>query len=246
VKADIRIPRFVALGGQVAILAGIAAGVFGVSAYMAMRVVVFGNDVEVPRVLGVEVEQARTQLQAHELILAETGARHSPLVAAGQILSQQPPPGEKLKPGRKVKVLVSLGPEQFRAPEIVGMSVPRARLLLGQEGLRLGNVAYVRSGSQRENMVVAQDPPPGAAVEKAGRVDLLVSQGGPEARKVMPDLVGGALAEARAALEGNGFRIGGVRRQKERGVPAGQVLRQFPLPGYPVMPDETISLVVSE
>ena len=245
-KANIRIPRFVALAAQLAILGGAAAAVFGFSAYMAMRMVVFGSDVEVPRVLGVEVEQARALLQARELILTETGVRHSPLVAAGEILSQQPQPGENLKPGRKVKVLVSLGPEQFRAPEIVGMSVPRARVLLGQEGLRLGNVAYVRSASQRENLVVAQDPPPGAAVEKEGRVDLLVSQGSPDNRKVMPDLVGGPLAAARAVLERNGFRIGSVRKQKQRGMSAGQVLRQFPLPGYPVMPNEMISLVVSE
>lgn len=245
-RATIRIPRLLSVGLQLALLAGAAAAVFGISAYMAMRVVVFGSDVEVPPILGVEVDQARQQLAAQELILQETGSRHSPLIPAGQILSQQPPPGEMLKPGRKVKVLVSLGPEQFRAPAMVGMSVPRARVLLGQEGLRLGNIAYVRSSAQRENLVLAQDPPAGAAVEKQGRVDLLVSRGGPDRRKVMPDLVGRSLEEARRALEQNGFRVSSVRKRRDRSLPPGRVLRQFPLPGYPVLEKDNISLVVSE
>lgn len=239
-------PRIAWTALQVAVLALAAFVVFTTSAYLAMRVAVFGSSVEVPRILTLEVDAARRLLASRELVLEETGTRHSELVPAGQILSQQPPPGESLKPGRKVKVLVSLGAEEFRAPELIGMPVPRARVVLGQEGLRLGDVAYVHFSGQRENLVVAQDPPPGAGVEREGRVDLLVSRGGPEVARVMPDLVGRRLPEARRALEAAGLRLGSQRPRRERGVPPGEVLRQSPLPGYPVRSKDLISLVVSE
>jgi serine/threonine-protein kinase len=245
-KAHVRIPRFVALSAQVLSLGGAAFAVFLISAYFAMRVLVFGSDVEVPRLLGMEVEPAVHDLAARELVLETTGSRHNALVPSGQILSQQPMPGAKLKPGRKVKVLVSLGPEQFRAPEIIGMPVPRARVLVSQDQLQLGEIAYIHSPEQQENLVVAQDPPPGAAVARDGRIDILVSRGSPEAARVMPDLVGLSLAQARRLLEENGFRVGNARARRDRSAPPGHVLRQSPLPGYPVLANDIISLVVSE
>ena len=245
-KAHVRVPRLLILGAQILVLLAAATAVFATSAYFAMRAAVFGSEVEVPRVLGLPVEPAREALSSLELVLETTGTRHNGLVPAGQILSQKPPPGAGLKPGRKVKVLVSLGPEQFRAPELLGMPVPRARVILSQESLRLGSVAYAHSEAESENLVVAQDPPPGAPVERAGRVDLLVSTGAREALRVMPDLVGRPLPQARRFLAGSGLRLGNVRTQPDPSWPPGIVVRQFPLSGYPVAAGDLISLVVSE
>jgi serine/threonine-protein kinase len=245
-RARVRVPHRIVVVLGWSGLAGASLVVFAASAYLAMRAAIHGSDVEVPRVVALEVDAARRLLAERDLVLESTGSRHSPLFPGGQILSQQPAPGESLRPGRKVKVLVSLGPEDFRSPDLIGTPVARARVLLSQEGLRLGSVAHLHAPGRQENLVLAQDPPAGAAVEKEGRVDLLVSRGSPEPGRVMPDLRGRRLAEARALLERHGFRLGVLRREPESGAPPDRVLRQSPLPGYPVRASEGISLVVSE
>jgi serine/threonine-protein kinase len=231
-----------AQGGLLMLAAG---GVFLVSAYLTMRQQVFGTEVEVPAVLATEIGPAREGLEARDLVLEATGSRHDPRVPAGQILSQDPPAGARLKPGRKVKVLISLGPEDLRVPQVVGMPVARARVLLGQAKLQVGTVAYVHSRGNEENLVVSQDPPAEAAAERGGTIDLLVSRGVRSARRVMPDLVGMTVADARRLLERNGFALGSVRPEPGADASSGKVSRQTPLAGRPVTRADAIVVQVA-
>jgi len=231
--------------GQGALLLLAAGGVFLMSAYLTMRQQVFGTEVEVPAVLATELGPARQGLEARDLVLEATGSRHDPRIPAGQILSQDPPAGAKLKPGRKVKVLISLGPEELRVPEVVGMPVARARVLLGQANLQVGTLAFVHSRGNEENLVVSQDPPAEAAAERGGSIDLLVSRGAHRAARVMPDLVGMSVADARRLLEANGFSIGSLRQQAGGARSQGRVSGQSPLPGRPVTRGDAIVLDVA-
>jgi len=231
--------------GQGALLLLAAGGVFLMSAYLTMRQQVFGTEVEVPAVLATELGPARRGLEARDLVLEAAGSRHDPRIPAGQILSQDPPAGAKLKPGRKVKVLVSLGPEELRVPEVVGMPVARARVLLGQANLQVGTLAFVHSRGNEENLVVSQDPPAEAPAERGGSIDLLVSRGAHRAARVMPDLVGKSVADARRLLEANGFSIGSLRQQAGGERSQGRVSGQSPLPGRPVTRGDAIVLDVA-
>jgi serine/threonine-protein kinase len=210
-----------------------------------MQKAIFGRDVHVPRVVEMELESAKDVLEPLELRLEEISSRHDDLVPAGRILSQEPPPDAKFKRGRKVKVYVSLGPEQHVVPDVAGMPVARASVLLSQDRLRMGQVAYAYTDGNDENLVMAQDPPAGASIEEGGQVDFLVSRGKPRRAWVMPDLSGQSLDQARSFLTRHGFRVGNVRRAPDGNVAPGRVQRQFPLAGYPVHRDDLISLVVS-
>ena len=245
-KARIRLGRVLISVVQILTLAGAAVAVFTVSAYFSMRMAVFGRDVTVPRVVEMEAEPAQEELAPLDLRLEEVGSRHDDLVPEGSILSQNPPPGAKLKRGRKVKVQLSLGPEHLEVPQLIGMPVPRARVLLRQDKLRLGQVAYAYADATEENLVMAQDPPAGVSIEVDGKVDLLVSRGSSTRAWIMPDLIGATVRRARQTLKEGGFQVGNVRVEATHSVPPGRVLRQFPLAGYPVHRDDLISLVVSE
>jgi serine/threonine-protein kinase len=210
-----------------------------------MRQQVFGTEVEVPAVLATEIGPARQGLEARDLVLEATGSRHDPRIPAGQILSQDPPAGAKLKPGRKVKVLISLGPEELRVPEVIGMPVARARVLLGQANLQVGTLAFVHSRGNEENLVVSQDPPAEAAAERGGTIDLLVSRGARGAARVMPDLLGKSVADARRLLEANGFSIGSLHSEPGTESSKGVVSRQSPLAGRPVTRGDAIILDVA-
>jgi serine/threonine-protein kinase len=244
-KARIRLSGGLLTAVQVVVLLVVAGTLFAVTAYFSMQKAIFGRDVRVPRILEMEMEPARDALAPLELRLESVASRHDDLVPAGQILSQDPPPDAKFKRGRKVKVYVSLGPEQHVVPDVAGMPVPRASVLLRQDKLRLGQVAYAYTESNQENLVMAQDPPPGASIEEDGQVDFLVSRGMPRKAWVMPDLVGRSLEQAQRFLARQGFRVGNVRHVSDGAVPPGRVQRQYPLAGYPVHRDDLISLVVA-
>ena len=75
-------------------------------------------------------------------------------------------------------------------------------------------------------------------------MDLFVSLGSTAETYVMPDLIRRRLEEVRRYFEGRGFRIGRVSFEEYAGVPAGTVLRQFPLAGHPLRRGDVISLGV--
>jgi len=226
----------------VVLLLAAAGGVFLVSAYLTVRQQVFGTEVEVPSLLATEVGPARQGLEAHDLVLETTGSRHDSRIPAGQILSQDPPSGARLKPGRKVKVLISLGPEELQVPSVLGMPVARARVLLSQANLELGTLAFVHSRGLEENLVVSQDPPAAAAAERGGKVDLLVSRGAPTAPRVMPYLIGMAAADALTLLHQNGFSVGGPRPGPGVEAAPVRVTGQSPHAGRPVSRGDLVVL----
>ncbi|HEU5182555.1 MAG TPA: PASTA domain-containing protein [Candidatus Polarisedimenticolia bacterium] len=229
-------------------LIGVAiVGVALLSGYLSMRKAVRGGEVKVPSLLGIAVEEATGRLREKGLILDRSGERVDSVVPAGQIISQDPPEGARLKKNRKVHVLISLGQEVLLIPQLVGQPARRAQIGLQQSGLRVGEIAYVASDAAEADKVLAQEPPPGTQSGRDGHVDLLVSRGSRARTWVMPHLEGMDMALATRVLDQAGLRVTNVRREpRGDGTPAGIVLEQVPVAGYPLQEGESISLIVSD
>ena len=216
------------------------------SGYLSMRKAVRGGEVKVPSLQGIAVEEAAERLRQKGLILDRSGERVDSTVPAGQVISQDPPEGTRLKKNRKVHVLISLGQEVLLIPPLVGQPARRAQIGLQQSGLRVGEVAYVTSENAEADKVLAQEPPPGTQSGREGHVDLLVSRGSRARTWVMPHLEGMELALVTRVLNQAGLRVTNVRREaRDDGTPAGIVLEQVPVAGYPLREGDSISLVVS-
>lgn len=228
-------------------LIGVAiVGVAVLSGYLSMRKAVRGGEVKVPSLQGIAVEEAAERLREKGLILDRSGERVDSLVPAGQVISQDPPEGARLKKNRKVHVLVSLGQEVLLIPPLVGQPARRAQIGLQQSGLRVGEIAYVSSDAEADK-VLAQEPPPGTQSGREGHVDLLVSRGSRARTWVMPHLEGLDLTSVTHVLDQAGLRVTNVRREaRDDGTPAGIVLEQVPVAGYPLREGDSISLVVSD
>ncbi|MGH9361572.1 MAG: PASTA domain-containing protein, partial [Thermoanaerobaculia bacterium] len=67
----------------------------------------------------------------------------------------------------------------------------------------------------------------------------------PGERFLMPDLVYRRYDEVAPFFQRSGFRLGSVRYERYEGVPAGTILRQFPLPGHPLTRREAVSLTIA-
>ena len=94
-----------------------------------------GDEVEVPDLAGITVERARERLRAQSLTLTIKSERASNAFEAGKIVTQHPKPLARVKPGRRVEVIVSTGIERVVMPDLAGLSLTDARLRLGDAGL---------------------------------------------------------------------------------------------------------------
>jgi len=216
------------------------------SGYLSMRKAVRGGEVTVPALHGMSVPEANERLQREGLLVEKSGDKMDPLVPEGMIVSQDPLEGSRLKRNRKVRVLVSLGREVLRVPELVGQPARRAQIGLQQSGLRLGQIAYVSSNAADADRILSQEPPPGTQRIREGVVDLLVSKGSRAKVWVMPSVEGRDIGMITRLFSEAGLRITNVRREAPRGeVPSGIILQQYPLSGYPLREGDSISLIVS-
>ena len=120
----------------------------------------------------------------------------------GRILDQNPPSGVRLKSGRSVKVLLSLGERKFEVPSLVGASLRTAQLSLGQRRFTMGNTLYAHTENE-PSTVAYQSPKPGPLTGTDPSVNVLISLGPLEQSFVMPDLIGKSsdAVAARARVE---------------------------------------------
>ena len=199
--------------------------------------------VEVPDVVGLQVEVAQTEIREARL---KTRVRQevSEDVPEGEVIEQDPTAGEEVERGTTVVLTVSSGPETVVVPEVIGMTEEEAIEVIQDAGLRV-SISREPSNDYEEGIVAAQDPDAGAEVEEGETVAILVSQGPEE--EPMPDVRGEDGDSAEAMLESDyGLRV----TQREAGadvcgaVPPGTVCEQDPAPGTPVSPGDSAILYV--
>lgn len=227
---------------MVAILA--VAGV--VSALTAMRFAIRGREVEVPQLNGKTKQEAEDILRGRGLKLKVSSSRFSPEVAEGKVLAQIPSSGTRLKVDRTVKVLLSLGPQQFAVPNLVGTSLRAAQLTLAQRRLMLGDTLYTHTAEGDPSTVVYQLPKPGTLEGNDPSVSILISLGPQAQYFIMPDLIGKPAELVASRARNEGFRIGKMNYRKYPGVESGVVIQQKPQAGYRLTKSDIIFLDVSQ
>src|SRR5947209_5747454 len=222
-------------------------GVAGiVSALTAMRFAIRGREVEVPPLAGKTADQAKDIITRNGLIFKVASSRFSSEVPEGQILAQIPSSGTRLKANRTVRVLVSLGPQRFAVPNLIGTSLRAAQLTLAQRKLALGKTLYAHTSDGDSSTVVYQTPKPGTQEGSDPSVNILISLGPPAEYFIMPDLIGKSADLVASRARNEGFRLGKVNVRKYPGVEPGVVIQQKPQAGYRLTKSDIILLDVSQ
>ncbi len=234
-----RVPM-VLLMAMVLVVAGL------LSAMTAMRFAIRGREVVVPEVVDMTRDEAAARLFDRGLGLDVTSRRFHDTVPAGRVVDQSPPPGVSVKSARSVRVLISLGERRFPVPEIEGVSVRGARMLLGQHGRVLGHTLYAHTDRGEPSMVVHQVPPAGDVGSTDPRVSVLVSMGNLADYFIMPDVVGQDAASVASRMRSEGFRVGDVARVPRTDAASGRIVGQSPAAGYKVSKSDIVRLEVSE
>lgn len=217
-----------------------------ISAITTIRLSIRGRQESMPQLVGAPFEAAQGVVSELGLVLKVEDKVFSGRYAPDQIVSQQPPPGTRIKVGQHVHVLVSLGPPRVAVPNLMGSSLRAAQISTIQRGLSVGNVASLPWPGTEADQVVAQDPPPAAPDVRNPAINLLVSQGDPPASFLCPSFVGQPLAKVRHELEKANLRIGGVTPITTDAAPKGSILFQSPAPGSRIGPDVLFTFQVAD
>ena len=127
-------------------------------------------------------------------------------VPAGYVVITEPGKGGQVAEGDTVIVKVSKGAENkmIDAPDLTGLSLEDAKLVLEANKLQLGTVSHEPS-DKPEDVVISQDPMEGQEIQQGGKVNLVVSYGDRELPSVtlsvkLPRIEG--LVKVQATIDG--------------------------------------------
>jgi eukaryotic-like serine/threonine-protein kinase len=199
--------------------------------------------VEIPDVTGVPEQQAFQTLQDMDLKV-RTVSETSDEVAIGLIIRTSPPSGSDVEPESFVDVVVSLGPEEFGVPNVIGENVDVARARIEAQGFAVGTIEYVLANDVDENLVMVQSPDGGSTAPPDTDVNLIVSAG--PSSIAVPDVSGKSAETAILELARAGFENIDTQDEFSPDVLQGFVIETNPAAGQTVPRDATIIILISQ
>lgn len=165
------------------------------------------EEVNVPKVIGMSVDEAAEALKEFGLELAVDKTVYNSEYESGLIVSQDPDEGMPVKSGKTVKVNVSKGTEDGTVPNVVGKTLSDGVFILESYGYAKGGVSEEYSELPM-GIIIRQTPDAGSKADSGARVSLVVSLGQKVETTTVPKLIGFDVDAAKAALEREKLALG--------------------------------------
>ncbi|MGB2579259.1 serine/threonine-protein kinase [Elusimicrobium simillimum] len=118
-------------------------------------------------------------LALSNLAMKKAGEEHVENAPAGAVTRQLPAAGTIVREGRVIRVWVSKSEDEISTPNMVGMTLRNAQLLVRQSGLMTGTVENAFSNDYEKGAVMEQKPKAEEPIFKGSVVSLVVSNGPP-------------------------------------------------------------------
>lgn len=137
-------------------------------------IVVEDESVAVPDLRKYQVDRAHELLGRAGLQVGSEQRQLVHNVAAGTVISQNPPPGERVRKFSPVSLTIAEAGVQV--PSLTGMSYKRAMMILRGAGLSTGNPTTHPRADMAADTVISQSPKAGTLVRQGTNVHLDISQ----------------------------------------------------------------------
>lgn len=200
--------------------------------------------VKVPNIVDRTEEEAEKSLQAAKLTVVHGEAKFSDEIEAGRVISSDPEAGTEVEEGTEVTIVISLGKDQAKVPELRNKSASEAEAALKDAGLA-GSASEEYSDSVEAGLVISQSIDAGEKVDKGTTVSYVVSKG-PETKYVtVPNLVGKTRSAAEKALRNAGLSVGEVNEDYVRNNDVNLVVDQSISSGMSVEAGTSVSFTVN-
>lgn len=203
------------------------------------------KEVLVPDISGKSSVNALQALSENNLAMKIEGYEFNEDVPIGTVLRQIPDSGSTVREGKIVRVVFSQGGESVFTPNLIGLPLRNAELLLRQRQLVLGEVSESYSLKAEKGTVLSQDPKSELSVSKNTMVQVVVSAGVPPAGIVMmPDFRQKKSEEAQDWASQNNLSLS-ISEDANSLFPGGTVIDQSPAPDTVVASEARVELTVS-
>ncbi len=218
----------------------------GGSTYLTVHLLIQGkNTVVVPDLEGKEIVSALEILTDLGLNIKVPGSEFNAAIPKNHVISQDPSAGSEIKPGRDVRLVISKGARSVIVPNLVGISLPQARILLDENGLNEQQLSFMHDPAFPQNDIIAQYPPAGDHRIRGDRVNLLVSAGPAPTLVPMTNLVGIPLNQAILAVEQYQLTVAAIHYIDDEQLPDDTVRSHKPQAGYPLTTGTGVELSVN-
>ncbi len=204
---------------------------------------IFGKEVAVPDIVGMNITKAQDELNKYGLVMNVLARQTDDKIEKDAVISQDPAKGRKVKAGREINVTISEGSEKVKVPNIVGIDINAAGDRLAKVGLNLGDREDRYDETRAEGMVLSQKPEADTMAKPGTSVNYAVSKGKQPNKVTMPDLKGLTQNAATKKLQDNKLVLGDVKRQESTQYFAEQVMDQDTAAG--VMVDEGTKVIIT-
>lgn len=181
-------------------------------------------EVEMPMVVGSDIESARNALVALGLnVLVDF--KESDTIASGIVISSDVEAGSKVLSGTNVNLLVSSGTDSVEMPSVVGKPISEAKLTLELSGFTV-MAEEASSDEVPQGYVISQNPDPGVMAAKGVAVTITVSVGPTDVKVKVPGILGLEEDEATLTCIENDLSIGHITYVPSDTYPEGTVCSQ--------------------
>ena len=202
------------------------------------------KEVEVPNVEGKNVDEAKSQLEAMNLVLVEADTESSDK-PEGTILRTNPKAGTMVKEKSEVRVVVSRGQEDLKMPDLREDDLNTAETKLKSLNLKISSKTEQYSSSVAKGQIISQDPAPDTVISEDQVITVVVSLG-PEIKFVtVPSVVGRLESDAISTLAGANLKYVVEQVTTKNAIEDGIVLSQS-VSGSRVEEGTTITIKVGK
>ena len=217
-----------------------------VSAYLTLTFIIKSEDkVVVPDLVGKDVVLSLEMLSDLGLNTKIKGSEYSNSIPKNHIIFQEPDPGSEIKKRRDVRIIISKGTKKILMPNLTGLSIQQARLIIEENGLSLNKLSNTYSENRKKNEIISQFPLPGIIIKRKTFVTLLVSAGIRPNIYKMPDIKGQSLEEAISLIESFNLLPGEIKFLFIEKKPENTIIDQLPLSGHKVTEGTHVNITIN-
>ncbi len=200
---------------------------------------------DMPNVIGTNYTESTVMLTQKGLFVEISEQVASTEYPANTIITQTPSAGDRVKPGQKVRVVISIGAKKTTVPILLNKSLSDAQITIENNKMKLGEVTE-QANDLPAGLVLSQNPAGGLPAEENTVIELVVSLGPENKVVMMPNLVGKTMNEAKAILEGLNLEAVALAAEYSETVPLNAIARQEISPGKEIKEGEIVNVYLSK
>lgn len=227
-------------------IAAVYSFVFAASVFLTMSLLIKGDELTTPDLIGKTVKSAYEVAAQRGLYLKKVAGDFGSGYLPGTVVNQSPASGTKVKAKSVVKIFIPLDLAQVIVPDLTGHSLRDSENILKKNKLKKGHVSYIAAKDVLLDMVASQSHPSGSRIAENSAVDILVSRGPESPSYIMPDLIGKEASKVLVFFESKGLKLSKIEEISYFGLKPGVVLKQHPSPGFEISSKNQIGIQVSK